>query len=319
MADPRPSPDRDDGAPEGDLDLVIIGAGPAGLSAAVVAQALKLRAVVLEAGEKPGGQILRNPTPILDCPGLEAPTGMVLADELMAHLARLGGQVRTGGRATRVNAASGEVEAAGELLRARFLLLATGARPRTLGVPGESGALGRGPWPAARRYGHLYRGRTALVVGGGDVALEEAALFAQVCERVILVHRREQLGGRPDFRAAVAAQPTIEIMTETTLLAIEGDPEVEGARLKGPEGVVRVEADGVFICAGLAPNGELVEGQADTDAQGFLITDGNQRTSAPRLYAAGDVCSGSAWSVAAAIGQAAIAVKDMERRIGRSG
>ncbi|MDI1451925.1 FAD-dependent oxidoreductase [Polyangium sp. 6x1] len=314
-ADPRLSPD--DGALPRELDVVIIGAGPAGISAAVVAQALKLRVALLEAGEKAGGQLLRNPTPILDAPGLDVPTGMAMADRLMDHLTRLGGQVRTGGSAARVHAASGEVEVSGELLRAKFLLLATGARPRTLGIPGESGALGRGPSPAARRFGDLYRGRTVLVVGGGDVALEEAALFARICERVFLVHRGSELRGCADFRAAVAAEPRIEVLLETTLLSIEGEAEVRGARLRGPEGAFDVKVDGVFICAGLAPNSELIRGQAELDAQGFVHTDIRQRTSAPRLYAAGDVCAGSAWSVAAALGQAAIAVKDMERRLWR--
>jgi thioredoxin reductase (NADPH) len=313
VTEPRASPGG--GAPPRALDVVIIGAGPAGLSAAVMAQALKLRAALLDAGEKPGGQLLRNPTRIVDYPGLDAPTGMAMAEGLLAHLTRMGGQVRTGGSAARVDAASGEVEVSGEVLRARFLLLATGARPRTLGVPGESGAIGRGPSPAARRFGDLYRGRTVIVVGGGDVALEEAALFAQVCERVFLVHRGSQLRGRPDFRAMVAADPRIKVIMETTLVSIEGDPEVQGARLRGPEGIFDVEADGVVICAGLAPSSELIRGQADLDAQGFVLTDIHQRTSAPRLYAAGDVCAGSAWSVAAAIGQAAIAVKDMERRL----
>jgi thioredoxin reductase (NADPH) len=299
----------------GELDLIILGAGPAGLSAAVVAQVLKLRAITLDASDRPGGQLLRNPTPIRDCAGLDSPTGMALAEELHQHLVRVGGEVMTGRRVTRIDAERGEVEASGELLRARFLLLATGARPRTLGIPGERDEPGRGPCPAARSHGHLYKGRSVLVVGGGDLALEEALLFADICERVTLVHRGSRFRARPDFRAHVAASPRIDVRMNTALIAIEGESEVEGARLEGPAGASRVEVAGVFICAGIAPHSELLRGQIDMDPLGYIITDMQQRTSAPRLYAAGDVCAGSAWSVAAALGQGAAAVKDMERRI----
>lgn len=299
----------------GDLDLIILGAGPAGLSAAVVAQVLKLRAITLDASDQPGGQLLRNPTPIPDCAGLDSPSGMALASRLHEHLTRVGGEVKTGRRVTRVDAALGEVEASGELLRARFLLLATGARPRMLNIPGERDELGRGPCPAARRHGHLYKGKTVLVVGGGDVALEEALLFADICERVLLIHRGSRFRARPEFQANVEASPRIEARMNTALVAIEGENEVNGARLEGPGGASRVEVAGVFICAGLAPHSELLRGQIDMDPLGYIITDVRQRTSAPRLYAAGDVCARSAWSVAAAIGQGATAVKDVERRI----
>jgi thioredoxin reductase (NADPH) len=240
---------------------------------------------------------------------------MALASQLHEHLTRVGGEVKTGRRVTRVDAALGEVEASGELLRARFLLLATGARPRMLNIPGERDELGRGSCPAARRHGHLYKGKTVLIVGGGDVALEEALLFADICERVLLIHRGSRFRARPEFQADVEASPRIEARMNTALVAIEGENEVNGARLEGPGGASRVEVAGVFICAGLAPHSELLRGQIDMDPLGYVITDVRQRTSAPRLYAAGDVCARSAWSVAAAIGQGATAVKDVERRI----
>jgi thioredoxin reductase (NADPH) len=274
-----------------------------------------MRALVLEAGDQPGGQLLRNPTPLLDCPGFELPTGETLARALTGHLTRLGGEVRTGLRALALDAARGEVTVPGATLRASFLLLATGGRRRTLGVPGEAPTLGRGIWPAARRHGEEFRGRPVLVVGGGDVALEEAALLAPITGRVILAHRGAEFRGRPDFQAAVRADPRIEILLGTQLLSIDGYPAVAGARLSGPGGERRVAVAGVLICAGNAPNDELVRGQAEADEQGFLRTDVRQRTSAPRLYAAGDLCSLSAWSAAAAIGQGAIAIKDIERRL----
>lgn len=299
----------------GELDLIILGAGPAGLSAAVVAEVLKLRSITLDAGNEPGGQLLRNPAAIRDCAGIDSPSGMTLASKLHEHLTRLGGEVKTGRRVTRVDAARGEVEASGELLRARFLLLATGARARTLNIPGERDEPGRGPGQAARSHGHLFQGKTVLVVGGGDLALEEALLFSEICDRVLLIRRGSRFRARPDFRAPVEASPRIEVHMNTALLAIEGEDKVKAALIEGPRGVSRVEVAGVFVCAGIAPHSELLRGQIDMDPLGYVITDVRQRTSAPRLYAAGDVCAHSAWSVAAAIGQGAAAVKDMERRI----
>lgn len=297
-------------------DLIVLGAGPAGLAAAITARALRMRALVLEAGPRPGGQLLANPTPIVDCPGLRCDSGPALADRLTAHLQALGGAVRCAAEVTRVDAATGAVEAAGEALTATALLLATGATRRRLGVPGEADTPGRGLSPVARRFGAQLAGRTVVVVGGGDVALEEAALLARLCPRVVLVHRGERLGGRPDFRRAVERSPRIELRLATRLVAIEGAPEVSGVRLAGPDGERTVAAGGVVICAGLAPRSGLVAGQCALDDRGFVRVDTCQRTSAPRLYAAGDVCAGSTWTVAAAIGQGTIIVKDLERRIG---
>jgi thioredoxin reductase (NADPH) len=302
-----PAPDK--------LDLIILGSGPAGLSAATVARALGLRALLLEAAPRPGGQLLANPLPAYDCPGFNGLTGIDIATRLVEDLKRAGGALRTRCRIARVDPARGTVFLPGETLQARFLLLATGAKRRTLGVPGESDALGRGPSPAARRHAHLYRGRSVLIVGGGDVALEEALLFAEHCERVLLIHRSRSLRARPEFRDAIATHERIEVRMDTTLEAIFGEPMVSGAQIRSPSGAELVEVAGVFICAGLAPNSELVRGQVETDDEGFVRIDGHQRTSAPRLYAAGDICAGAPWQIATAIGQAAHAVKDMQRRI----
>ncbi|MDC0668426.1 NAD(P)/FAD-dependent oxidoreductase [Nannocystis radixulma] len=296
-------------------DLLIVGAGPGGLAAAIAARALHLRAVVLDAGPRPGGQLLVNDTPILDCPGLDVATGSELAVRLQEHLERLGGEVRVDARVERIDVDAGVVELAGERLTGTAVLLATGASRRRLGVPGEADLPGRGLSPAARRFGPAFAGRPVVVVGGGDVALEEAALLARLCPRVTLVHRGSKLRARPDFRAAVAAEPRIDLLLETQLVAIRGGAEVEGVVLAGPAGEHRVEAAAVVVCAGMAPCSGLVLGQVATDEAGFVRVDARQRTSAPRLYAVGDVCAGAWWTVSAAIGQAGIAVKDFERRL----
>lgn len=295
-------------------DVIIVGAGPAGLAAAITARALRLRAVVLDASAEPGGQLLMNPTPILDCPGFEANTGAALADLLRQHLERLGGgNIRTNARVRRIDVATATVELADETLTAPVVLLATGATRRRLGVPGEADVPGRGLSPVARRLGPTFAGRPVVVVGGGDVAHEEAALLALHASRVTLVHRGSRVRARPDFRAAVAAEPRIAVHLDTRLRAIVGDP-VTRAVLVGPDGEYQIEAAGVVICAGMAPCSDLVAGQVELDAAGGVRVDLRQRA-APRLYAVGDVCAGAQWTVSAALGQAGIAVKDLERRI----
>lgn len=296
-------------------DLLIVGAGPGGLAAAIAARALHLRAIVLDAGPRPGGQLLVNDTPILDCPGIDVATGSELAVRLQRHLERLGGDVRVDARVERIDVDAGVVELAGERLLGTAVLLATGATRRRLGVPGEADVPGRGLSPAARRFGPAFAGRPVVVVGGGDVALEEAALLSRLCPRVTLVHRGRKLRARPDFRAAIGGEPRIDLHLETRLMAILGDPEVEGVVLAGPDGERRIEAAAVVVCAGMAPCSGLVLGQVDADDAGFVRVDARQRTSAPRLYAVGDVCAGAWWTVSAAIGQAGVAVKDFERRL----
>lgn len=298
-----------------DADLIIVGAGAAGLSAAIAARALRLRALVLEAGRGPGGQLLGNPQPIVDCPGLDASSGPAAATQLLLHLQRLGGEVRSSAHVERIDAATATVVVDGAPLRASAVLLATGAVKRRLGIPGEADVPGRGRSPAARRHGARFAGRPAVVVGGGDVALEEAALLAQVCSHVTLVHRGPRLRARPDFRAAVAGHPRITVLLGTRLTAILGDPDVEGAVLAGPGVLTTIPCSAVVVCAGMAPRSELVAGQVRLDQNGFVEVDARQRSSAPRLYAAGDVAAGAWWTVSAAVGQAGIAVKDLERRI----
>jgi thioredoxin reductase (NADPH) len=299
-----------------DAEVVIVGAGPAGLSAALWAHTLGLRYVVVEAAPAAGGQLYRVYNPVVDFLGSEgASDGADLARRFMAHVGAAGVRLRTGAVATAVDVARRTVALGGERVAGDFLVLATGVRRRTLGVPGEADVVGRGLSPAAARYAGEFRGRSVLVVGGGDAAFEEALILAEVCERVTLAHRGDAARARPDFRDQATAHPRIEILARTALAAIEGDATVERARIVGPDGERAVDVAGVFVCAGVAANAELVAGQLDLDERGYVVVDSRQRTSADRVYAAGDVCAGSSLTIAAAVGQGAAAVKDVQRRI----
>ncbi len=299
-----------------DVDVAIVGGGPAGISAAVWAHTLRLRYAAFDAGGAPGGQLHRVFNPVVDYLGVEdAPDGARLARRFSSHLEAVGAAIRRSARVTAIDVASGVVEADGGRVAARFLVLATGVRRRTLGVPGEADVVGRGASPAASRYANDFRGRATLVVGGGDAAAEEALILAEVCDRVALAHRGDELRARPDFRARIAAHPRIAVMARTELEAIDGEPGVERARLRGPDGPVELGVAGVFVCVGVVPNSELVAGALALDRAGYVVADARQRTSHERTYAAGDVCAGSSLTIAAAVGQGAAAVKDVQRRI----
>lgn len=297
------------------LDVAIVGAGPAGISAAIWAETLELRYAAFEGAEAPGGQLHRVFNAVVDYPGVEPGDGAALAGRFAAHLERVGARVRCGIRVEVVDAAAGVVVAGGERVAARFLLLATGVRRRRLGVPGEAEYVGRGVSPSASRYAGLFRGKRVLVVGGGDAAFEEALILAEGCEHVTLAHRGASFRAREDFVARAEAHPRIAILTGATLEAIEGGDSVERARLAAGAAQFTLDVAGVFVCVGVEPSSELVRGQLELDERGYVRVDSRGRTSSPSVYACGDVCSGSSWTVAAAVGEGAAAVKDIQRRL----
>ena len=277
-------------------DVVIVGAGMAGATAAMWCARLGRSFAWLESGDALGGQLANVHNPIVDYPGRATADGpefaAVLAEQLEPRP-----RLRTAVAAADC-AAPAVTLAGGERVSGRALLLCTGVRPRSLGVPGEEAAL-----RSASRVGARARGRRALVVGGGDGAVEGAQILASHgAAHVTLVHRGPALRAREDLRQRLPA--TTEVLLRTTVRSL--DPIV----VAGPDGEQRLDADLVFVKIGFEPASELVAGQLERDAGGYVRCDGNQRTSAPApVFAAGDVCSPVAQSLAVAGGQAAAAAK----------
>lgn len=300
-----------------DVDVGIIGAGPAGISAAIWAQTLKLRFVVFDSGTRPGGQLWRVYNRIADYPGVPSENGASLAATLGAHAADVGVSIRTGTVIQSVDVETGTVDLGGESVTAGFLVLATGVRPRTLGIPGEAEFAGRGVSPSATRDAASFRGRRVVVVGGGDAAFEEALILADGCERVTIVHRREIFIARSDFQARVFDHPRIDVIRNAEVLAVEGRSCVEGLRLRTAGREESLAADGLFVCAGVEPNSSLVAGQVVLDGKGYVDVDPLMRASRARLYAVGDIRVGSSWTIAGAVGDGATAVKDIQRNLAR--
>jgi thioredoxin reductase (NADPH) len=299
-------------------DLAVVGAGPAGVAAALAAQAAGLSVLLLEAGERPGGQLHRVHSWVTGVAPFEG-DGAAFATELERWLANAGIRPRFGARVEGLSAGRGEEAialelAGGERVPARALLIASGLRSRALGVPGEREFSGRGVSTSATRDRDRFASRPVVVVGGGDAAFENALLLAAVGCRVTLVVRDEPRA-RAEFRDRVAARPQIELAAHTRVLAIEGGTDVRAVKLAGPHAEYRLETSGVFVKIGSCPNTEWCRGFVACDEEGFVRVDALGATACPGVWAAGDVARPDSFTVAAASATAAAVVADVRARM----
>lgn len=296
-------------------DIIIIGSGPAGLSAAIYAQRACLDTIVIEKNGISGGQVL-NTWEVDNYPGFPGVTGFELSRQFREHANKLGARV--------VQDEVVQVELSGnvkkvvceeETYEARCVILASGAHHRTLEVPGEEELRGAGVSYCATCDGAFFRGRTVAVVGGGDAALEDAIFLARMCEKVYIVHRRDKLRGAKRLQERLQALENIEFVWNSETVAIEGNAQVEALRLRqtktGEE--KRLDVDGVFIAVGIAPESELYAGQLEIDEQGYIRADESGQTSVPGVFAAGDVRTKALRQILTAASDGANCVASAER------
>lgn len=296
-------------------DIIIIGSGPAGLSAAIYAQRACLDTIVIEKNGISGGQVL-NTWEVDNYPGFPGVTGFELSRQFREHANKLGARV--------VQDEVVQVELSGnvkkvvceeETYEARCVILASGAHHRTLEVPVEEELRGAGVSYCATCDGAFFRGRTVAVVGGGDAALEDAIFLARMCEKVYIVHRRDKLRGAKRLQERLQALENIEFVWNSETAAIEGNGQVEALRLRqtktGEE--KRLDVDGVFIAVGIAPESELYAGQLELDEQGYIRADESGQTSVPGVFAAGDVRTKALRQILTAASDGANCVASAER------
>lgn len=296
-------------------DIIIIGSGPAGLSAAIYAQRACLDTIVIEKNGISGGQVL-NTWEVDNYPGFPGVTGFELSRQFREHANKLGARV--------VQDEVVQVELSGnvkkvvceeETYEARCVILASGAHHRTLEVPREEELRGAGVSYCATCDGAFFRGRTVAVVGGGDAALEDAIFLARMCEKVYIVHRRDKLRGAKRLQERLQALENIEFVWNSETVAIEGNAQVEALRLRqtktGEER--RLDVDGVFIAVGIAPESELYAGQLELDEQGYIRADESGQTSVPGVFAAGDVRTKALRQILTAASDGANCVASAER------
>jgi thioredoxin reductase (NADPH) len=302
-------------------DVMIIGGGPAGMSGLLWCNSLGLRAVLLEQTGELGGQLLQMFHRVIDYPGLITGSGRELRDHFQAQLSELQLSYRTGCTVEEINLRDRTLLSNGDRLASRAIILATGARKRRLGIPGEDRfSIQNGVSFSATRDHGLYAGKNVCVIGGGDSAVENSLVLSRVCPHVTLIHRSDQFRARPEWLRQARETPNITFLTGVEAKAIEGGEHVE--RLVVEEIPSRqqqtIATEGVFIRAGIAPNTESFREQIELDEAGYIKTNRRQQTSIEGVYAAGDVCRPVCLSVATAAGQGAIAAKAAALLLGLS-
>ena len=294
-------------------DLAIIGGGPTGLAAAIYAARADLKTVVLEK-ELTGGQMQKTMA-VENYPGFPEITGFELAERFHEHAVKFGAEIRMA-VVKRVQF-DGDVRLStddGEMF-ARAALIATGAHPRPLGVPGESDYFGRGVSACAVCDGMFYREKDVLVVGGGDAAVEEGIYLTKFARLVTIVHRRGALRAQKILRDRAMENPKIAFRWNSIVTEVLGDGRhVTGARVKNilEEHEEEVAADGVFIYVGMVPNTDFLKGDVELDELGFVQADCCFRTSMPGVFAAGDVRSGAWRQIVTVAAEGALAVREIE-------
>jgi thioredoxin reductase (NADPH) len=301
-------------------DVIIIGAGPAGLSAALWCDELGLDALVLEQGAEVGGQLLHVYNRIGNYLGIEAANGRELRDVFARQLADKEFDVWTETQIESVDLRARQVMlASGERLRSIALIIATGVGRRRLGVPGEAEFAGRGVLESGVRDRDFFAGEDVCVVGGGDAAAENALLLAEVCPTVTLVHRGKQLSARPEFVERLKGEHCITVFKEATLQSILGRDKVEAVEIlrSGAIKPFRMAVRGVLIRVGVEPNSKLFKDQLHMDERGFVVVTGEQETSVENVFAVGDISNPLAPTISGATGAGATAAKVIASRIGR--
>jgi thioredoxin reductase (NADPH) len=295
-----------------EYDLIIVGAGPAGLTGALYAGRSMLRTVLLEKGV-PGGELL-NTELIEDYPGFESVKGFELAEKMAAHALKFGAELVTDGVESVEKEADGRFAAtteSGRVYRAPVVLLTAGGTPTKLGVPGEIEYAGKGVSYCAVCDGHFFRGEVLGVVGGGDAAAEEAEFLTRYASKVYLIHRRDALRASKIIQHRVFANPKIELVWDTVVERIEGKAgAVSQLALRNVKtgSASALPVGGVFVFIGFRPNTGIVKGHVEHDAGGYLITDDVMMSSIAGLYAAGDVRAQLTRQVTTAVGDATTAV-----------
>lgn len=296
-------------------DTVIIGGGPGGYTAALYAARAGLETVVLEKLSA-GGQMALT-TEIDNYPGFEnGVDGYELGEKMKAGAERFGAKtLLTEVKGLKLQESVKEIQNSEGTLYAKTVILATGANPRTLGIPGEEALVGKGLHYCAHCDGMFYREKTVVVVGGGNTAAADALLLSRICKKVILVHRRDTLRATKIYHEPLMAAENVEFHWNATVAELTADDRVRGVKLQNTVTgeITELACDGVFVSIGRAPATELVKGQLVTDEAGYIVADETTQTSLPGVYAVGDVRTKSLRQIVTATADGAVAAHFAEQ------
>ena len=302
-------------------DVIIIGSGPAGMGAAIYGKRAGLNTLVLEGTGMSGGQVTQT-YEVDNYLGLPGVNGFDMAMTFHAHLEKLGADFEMG-EVTGIEKREKyfEVITSETSYKTKTVILATGASHNKLGVPGEEELAGMGVSYCATCDGAFFRGKTTMVVGGGDVAIEDAIFLARGCEKVYLVHRRDELRGAKILQDRLMALPNVEIIWDSTVQEIQGVEQVENIKLlnrkTGKESLIK--ADGIFIAVGIHPNTENFNNLVEMDSQGYIMAGENCETSMPGIFVAGDTRTKELRQIITAVADGANAVNSVQKYLIHAG
>jgi len=298
-------------------DVIIVGAGPAGLSAAIYSARGGLKTAIFEK-MMVGGQI--NVTEeVENYPGFEEPlSGFDLTDRMHKQAERFGADfIEEEITAIGLEGLCKIVETSENKYRAKSVIICTGAHPRRLNVPGEEQFTGRGVSYCATCDGALYRDKVVAVVGGGDSAIEEGLFLTRFAKKVYVIHRRDSLRAQKIIQDRAYKNPRMEFVWDSVVQEIRGENKVQELEVynRKTNQISHIPVDGIFIYVGILPNNDLLESRLELDSGGFVLTDENMHTNIPGIYAAGDIRHTVLRQVVTAASDGAIAAWSAEKWI----
>ena len=296
-------------------DLAILGAGPAGICAAIYATRAKLNTIWLDKKFVQGGQIV-DTYEVDNYPGLPGITGLDLGEAMAGHAEKLGMKPqREPVRSIEAEQGIKVIRTKKNEYRARAVIIACGATHRHLGIPGEEELSGMGVSYCATCDAAFFQDRTVVVVGGGNVAVEDAILLSRSCKKVYLVHRRDELRAEKILQESLFACKNVELIWDSIPLSIEGTDKVEALKIQNKKTQEEsfIETDGVFIAVGIVPGTEKFKDLVKLDEAGYIVAGEDGITSEPGIFAAGDIRTKNLRQVVTAVADGANAVASVQR------
>lgn len=296
-------------------DLAILGAGPAGICAAIYATRAKLNTIWLDKKFVQGGQIV-DTYEVDNYPGLPGITGLDLGEAMAGHAKKLGMKPqREPVRSIEAEQGIKVIRTKKNEYRARAVIIACGATHRHLGIPGEEELSGMGVSYCATCDAAFFQDRTVVVVGGGNVAVEDAILLSRTCKKVYLVHRRDELRAEKILQECLFACKNVELIWDSIPLSIEGTDKVEALKIRNKKTQEEsfIETDGVFIAVGIVPGTEKFKDLVKLDEAGYIVAGEDGITSEPGIFAAGDIRTKNLRQVVTAVADGANAVASAQR------
>lgn len=295
-------------------DVVIVGGGPAGISAAIWCKRLGIQHLLVEENAFLGGQLVHVHNEIIDYPGIITKNGKELQRLLVNHVEIAKCSILLGYQLASLNCDRKEIVLEQEknkcVIHYKYLIIATGSSQRTLSVPGEREMLNRGEVYSATKDKAVFKGKRVAIIGGGDRAFEGAILLAEAGAEVFLLHRSSHYRARKTFQDKVYASATIQQIKNASVTAIQGEQKVEAITYTKNGLSYELKVDAVLLRIGVQPNTSFIRGQIEMNKEGYVLVDKLGRTNNPSVFAIGDVCNSPNYSsISVSVGQGMAAAK----------